>query len=188
MKTSKEIKLASLSFLKAFKDSKVNDLGGVFIPFSTLELYKRQHLLIIGMTLFGIISFYMLYNALFIDAIYYWHIDLPVLLGFIWISIYFFIFSRISYNFFSNNKILKKILANPEQNPYGVLITEDYYFENTLGIFHIIPRENILSINYEERRKDKIYLELVIDIENEIEIQGITYKKEEFDIKEWVNR
>jgi hypothetical protein len=188
MKSRKESQLAAITFLRALKENTTEDLGGVFIPFSTLELYKRKHLLMTGIATFGFLSIYILYNALYIDAIYYWHIDLPVILGFLWISIYFLIFFRLLHNFWTNNKVLKKILTNPDESPYGVLITDDYYFENNIGIYHIIPRDNILRIDYEETRKSNIYLELLIDIGDNLEVQGITYKKEEFDMKEWINR
>ena len=78
---------------------------------------------------------------------------------------------------------IKKLLVTPNESPYGILITEEYYFENTPNTYHIISRDNIIRIDYEEERADdEIYLEVVLDIGKRLEVRGLSYKKEEFDL------
>ncbi len=116
MKSRKEVQLAAITFLRLLKDNNTEDLKGVFIPFSTSELYKKKNWLMAGIAIFSFLSVYMLYNAIVIDAVYYWHIDLPVIIGLLWISFYFIILFIFVYKFWLNNKLLKEyqiILMKP---------------------------------------------------------------------------
>ena len=80
------------------------------------------------------------------------------------------------------------VLNNPYKSSFGVLLTDDYYFERLPGYYHIIPKANIVRIDYEEQRDNgEIYLELLLDLNEEYEIRGIIYRPEEYDFKEWLN-
>jgi len=79
-------------------------------------------------------------------------------------------------------------LTDKDTFSYGTILTEDYYFEYTLNNYHIIPRANIIRIDYEETRpNDEIYVELLIDIFDSIQVRSIVYNPTTFDLKAWVN-
>lgn len=187
MKTAKEIKLAARNFLRIFKNNEAYLQDGTFIPFSPHDYFKQQQLILTGAVLFGIIGLYLAYNAFWVDAVYYWHIDLPVIIGTVMILIYFVIFLRLTYKYYQFNQVTKVYFKEPNKCPFGILITDDYYFENTPGTFHIIARDNIVKIDYEEQRKDGYYLELLIEEDEDYILQGISYKPNEYDIKAWVH-
>ncbi|BDS12917.1 hypothetical protein [Aureispira anguillae] len=187
MKTPKEIQLATLTFLRAFKDQKASELEGTFIPFDPVFLYKQYQVYLGGTILFTVLFLFLLYNAWFIDAIYYWHIDFPVILGFLVIGFFLVVSIVLANKTIKTNREIQFVLKNPNKAPYGVLITEEYYFENAPNAHHIIPRENIIKIDYEELNpNNEIYLELLLDTGNHYEVRGITYKAEEYDLKSWI--
>ena len=186
MKTPKEIQLAAITFLRAFQDYKANELEGDFIAYSPLFLYKQYQYYLGGAILFGLLFLYLFYNAVFVDAVYYWHVDLPVVMGFVIIFVFLLIFTILLQKFLKTDKIIKTFLANPDQSPYGVIITEEYYFENNPNEYHIISRSNIIRIDYEEETEKEIYLEIILDTGKAIEVRGIRYQKDEFDVKNWI--
>lgn len=187
MKTYKEIQLAAQDFIRAFQSKDTSKFNGTFIPFDIGKLYKKQQLYLAATLLCLFIFLYLLYNALFIDAIYYWHIDFPVILGFITISIFVSLSARFAWRYYFFNKTIQSLLSNPEQRIYGTLITDQYYFEYTPDNYHIIARENIIRIDYAETRNDgQHYLEILLDMEKHIENRGLLYKAEEYDLKAWI--
>lgn len=186
MKTKKEIQLAALTFSRAFETNQASNLEGTFIPFKLTYLYK-EHQFYLGMsTLFGILFCYLAYNAWFTDAVYYWHIDVPVIIGISVITLFLICFLFLANRYLQVDRYLKNALEHPDASPYGIIITEDYYFENTPSNFHIISRGNIVRIDYEEQKKQGIYLELLLDMGSHYEVRGVTYDKSEFDFKAWV--
>lgn len=186
MKTKKEIQLAALTFSRAFKTSQVSDLDGTFIPFKLTHLYKEHQFYLRTSIIFGLLFCYLSYNAWFRDAVYYWHIDGPVVLGVSVIFLFFICFLFLISRYIQIGQDLKRALDRPEASPYGVLITEDYYFENSPSNFHIISRDNIIRIDHEEEKNQEIYLELLLDMGEHYEVRGVTYNESDFDFKAWV--
>jgi hypothetical protein len=186
MKTKKEIQLASLTFARAFKTSQASDLDGTFIPFKLTHLYKEHQFYLRTSILFGLLFCYLSYNAWFRDAVYYWHIDGPVILGVSVIVLFFICFIFLISQYIQIGQHLKDALEQPNTSPYGVLITEDYYFEHNPRNFHIIPRDNIVWVDHEEEKDQEIYLELLLDMGTHYEIRGVTYNESDFDFKAWI--
>jgi hypothetical protein len=187
MKTPKEIQLAAITFLRAFKNKEAKQLKGTFIAFNPIELYKRHQQYLKGAVVSGLLFIYLLYNAAIVDSVYYWHVDIPVVLGLIVVFFFFIISSVLTKKYLEMDKAIKALLVNSGQSPYGILITDEYYFENTPSAYHIIARKNIIRIDYEEKKADgQIYLEVVLELEDRFEVRGLIYKKEEFDLKTWV--
>jgi uncharacterized integral membrane protein len=187
MKTKKEIQLAKQDFLKIFREKKYAEIPHeIFIPYDPYNHYTSQKWSIVGGLTSTIIFIYLLYNALIVDSIYYWHIDLPVIVGLLVVSI----FSVFAFFFFVRyrqlDKILKDFIANPELSNYGSILTKEYYFELTPEAYHIIPQENILRVDYEEvRSEEEVYLELLIESADQIEVRGVVYNPKEIDLKKW---
>lgn len=188
MKTKKEIQLAALTFSRAFKASQVSDLDGTFIPFKLTHLYKEHQFYLRTSILFGLLFCYLSYNAWFRDAVYYWHIDGPVILGVSVIVLFFICFLFLISRYIQIGQELKKALDQPDASPYGILITKEYYFENNPSNFHIISRDNIVRIDHEEEKNQEIYLELLLDMGEHYEVRGITYKRSDFDLKSWITQ
>lgn len=187
MKTAKEIQLAAFTFLRAFEQNKAHELDGKFIAASPAILYQQHQYYLLGTIIFSILFIYLSYNALVVDEIYYWHIDLPVVVGILVVFLFLIIGAFLFTKYLNLHQVIKKYLENPQQTPYGVIITDEYYFENTPDAYHIIPKSNVIRIDYEEIRDNgEIYLELVLDVGEQIEIRGIIYRESEFDIKKWI--
>ena len=129
MKTAKEINLAKSMFLDAFNEFNADKLKGVFIPISLIEINKQNRLNLNGSICFGILFLYLFYNAIYLDSIFYWHIDFPVIMGLITISIFLLIYIRLTYKYLHIKKILNLLAQNPKKNPFGVLLTDEFYFE-----------------------------------------------------------
>lgn len=186
MKTKKEIQLAALTFSRAFKTSQASDLDGTFIPFKLTHLYKEHQFYLGTSILFGVLSCYLSYHAWFIDSVYYWHIDFPVIIGLSIILLFFTCFAYLTNKYIQIGQNLKNALEQPDASPYGILITEDYYFEHNPSNFHIIPKDNIVRIDHEEETDQAIYLELLLDMGGHYEIRGVTYNESDFDFKAWM--
>jgi hypothetical protein len=186
MKTKKEIQLAALTFSRAFKTSQVSDLEGTFIPFKLTHLYKEHQFYLGTSILFGVLFVYLSYHAWFTDAVYYWHIDGPVIIGVSIIALFFICFLFLINRYIQVGRYLKIALEKPDASPYGVLITKDYYFEHSPSDFHIIPRDNIVRIDHEEEKNQETYLELLLDMGDHYEVRGITYNESDFDFKTWI--
>jgi len=187
MKTPKEIQLAAITFLRAFKNNEAHELKGTFISFNPIELYQRHQLYLKGAVISGLLFLYLLYNAIIVDSVYYWHIDMPVIMGLIVVFFFLIISAVLIKRYRQMDKAIKALLVNPKQSPYGIVITDEYYFENVPNAYHIIPRNNIVRIDYEEKRANgEIYLEVVLELEDRFEVRGLTYKEEEFDLRTWI--
>ena len=186
MKTKKEIQLAALTFSRAFKTSQVSDLEGTFIPFKLTHLYKEHQFYLGTSILFGALFAYLSYHAWFTDAVYYWHIDGPVIIGVSIIVLFFICFLFLINRYIQVGRYLKIALEKPDASPYGVLITKDYYFEHSPSDFHIIPRDNIVRIDHEEEKNQETYLELLLDMGDHYEVRGVTYNESDFDFKTWI--
>lgn len=186
MKTDKEIQLATQTFLHAFDKNEFSELGGTFIPFNSVQIYKQHQFYLVSAISFGLLFCFLSYNAWYIDAIYYWHIDLPVVIGILVITLFLLLFLFSINQYIKISKTLQLLLQNPNEKCYGVLITDDYYFEKSPNEYHIIPRANIVKVDYEETNKDSIYLELLLDLGNHYKIKGLTYKETEYDIRSWI--
>jgi len=188
MKTKKEIQLAALAFSRAFKNNQTSDLNGIFIPLKPNHLYKEYQFYLIISIFFGLLFSYLSYHVWFTDAIYYWYVDGSLIIGIAIISLFLIFFLYLIKQYLQTSRYLKKALEQPEESPYGVLITKDYYFENSPDSFHIIPRDNIVHIDHEEVRNQEIYLELLLDIGGHYEVRGISYYEAEFDFKAWITK
>ena len=186
MKTKKEIQLAALTFVRAFKTSQPSDLDGIFIPFKLTHLYKEHQFYLGASILFGALFSYISYHAWFTDAVYYPQIDGSVIIGLSIIAFFFSCFLFLLNRYIQIGQDLKNALEKPKTSPYGVLITDDYYFEHSPSNFHIIPRDNIVRIEHEEEKNQEIYLELLLDMGGHYEIRGVTYQESEFDFKAWL--
>lgn len=186
MKTKKEIQLAAFTFSRAFRTNQVSDLDGTFIPLKLTHLYKEHQFYLRTSILFGLLFCYLAYNAWFRDAVYYWHIDGPVILGVSVIVLFLICFLFLITQYFQTGQYLKQALEQPNSSPYGVLITDDYYYENSPSNFHIISRDNIVRIDHEEEKNQEIYLELLLDMGGHYEIRGVTYNESDFDFKAWM--
>lgn len=190
MKTKKEIQLARQDFLKAFREKNYTNVPHqAFVPYNPEVHYTNQKWALVGGLTSIIIFIYLLYNALVIDSIYYWHVDLPVIVGLCVVSI----FSILAFFFFVRyrqlDEILKSFIQNPDISQYGSLLTSEYYFELTPEAYHIIPKENILRIDYEEvRSEEEVYIELLIESADQIEVRGVVYNPKEVDLKKWVEK
>lgn len=187
MKTKKEIQLATLTFSRAFKTQKASSLEGVYIPFNPSYLYKEHQFYLGSSITFGVLFTYLAYHAWFTDAVYYWHIDGPVIIGISIIVLFLVCFLFLFNKYLEIGNHLKTILETPDESPYGIIITDEYYFENTPKEFHIIPKENIVRIDHEETIKEhEVYVELLLDMGDHYELRGVTYNESQFDFKAWV--
>ena len=188
MKNNKEIQLATKNFLKAFREGNVSEIEkSTFVPYSPMLHYSNQKWALVGALTSIIIFFYLAYGALVVDSIHYWHIDLPVIVGLLVV----FIFSILAFFFikryFLLDEILKNYIANPDQSRYGVVLTPDYFFELTPDAYHIIAKENIIRLDYEEiRSEEETYIELLIEMQDAIEARGVLYNPKDFDLKQWL--
>lgn len=187
LKTTKEIQLAALTFRKAFRQGKADTLEGTFIPSSPSILYQQHQYYLIGSIFFGLLFLYLFYNIWYVDAVYYWHVDVPVIIGLIIVFAFLIASIYCLYSYLTLSNSIKLFLEQPNQNIYGAIITEEYYFENTPTVYHIIPRANIIRIDYEELQpNNEIYLEILLDMEDHIEVRGLFYLASKFDIKAWI--
>jgi hypothetical protein len=186
MKSPKEIKLAALNFMRISSNYEMDQQEGLFIPFAPKDYLKEQRTLLLAALSFGIIGLYLAINALHVDAVYYWHIDIVVIVGLLTISIYFVLFFKLLSSYLTFNKVLKEFDKDPKKCPFGVLITPQYYFENTPKSYHIVARENIVKIDYEENKNEGYYLELLIDNGEDYTLQGFHFDPSVFDLKAWV--
>lgn len=188
LKTKKEIQLAAYNFRKVFVEGKASTLEGHFIPSNASILYKQHQSYLIGAILFSCLFIYLFYNAVFVDAVYYWHVDLPVVIGLLIVFLFGGAALVCIYQYISLSKSIQLFLEQPNQIIYGVIITDEYYFENTPTVYHIIPKANIIRIDHEEMKpNNEIYLEFLLDMGEHIEVRGIFYKPTDFDLKSWVS-
>jgi len=86
---------------------------------------------------------------------------------------------------FKKKKIAKEL--EEKNHHYGVLVTDDYYFENLPSLYQTIPKENILTFSYAETLKDgKEYVEFLLEVEGTIFTKGLVYDPSKFKPQEWV--
>jgi len=188
MKSNKEIQLASKRFLRAFREQRVHEIpNSTFVPHNPASFYANQKWTLFSGSLSLFLFFLLSYNAIAIDAVYYWHIDTPVILGLATISIFLFIGLYQINKFREMDKVMKLFLIDPQQVSYGVIITDEYYFEKAPDAYHIIAKSNIIGLDYEEEYPNgEMYLELLVEEEKGIEVRGVIYNPQHFDLKAWL--
>ncbi len=188
MKSSKEIQLASKDFLKAFRENKIDTLDKcIFIPRNVATAYQTQKWALLGGLVSTIIFLVLFYICFVLDSVYYFTLAPPVIVGLIVVLMFPLFALGFAKRYFKINNELSNFIQNPHQNNFGVLLTKDYYFERSPKDYHIIARDNIIRIDYEEKRSEQeLYLELLIESKNAIEIRGIVYNPNVFDFKSWI--
>lgn len=189
LKTAKEAQRASFEYLRAFENQTIGQIDGTFIPSNPIELHQYLQRYLWAAIVFGLVAGFLSIQAFTVDAIHYWHVDPYVVVGVSIIVAFWGVFAWCLRQYFRYNQWLRTALSNPNQYPYGVLITEDYYFERKPQTYHIIPRANIVRIDYEEaRNKGEHYMELLLEWEDRYEVRGILYQPEVYDFKNWINQ
>lgn len=185
MKTPKEVQLATHDFLKAFQHNSIDTLDGTFIPINKNILYKKsRYNLALGL-ITSSISLLLLYQVFWIEY------DLPIYI-YIITSIAVLVLLALSaiplIQYRQTQQYVEKLLNDDDTLNYGVLLTDEYYFEYTIDDYHIIPKANIICIDYEEERSNnEIYIELLVDIFDSIQVRSIVYNPAVFDLKAWIN-
>lgn len=184
MKTGKQVKIAEIEFLKAFKEDKIEDLGGTFYPFMPNMQQEIRNAFIVT-AIFLVLFIFLFYSTMYQDAVHYWHFDRNVFIG-IAIVIIFFGGSIVSLIIaLRKQKIAKKI--EEKNHYYGVLITDEYYFEHLPDVYQTIPKANILTFSYaQELKEGKKYLEFLVEIDGETKTKGLVYDPQTFNPQEWV--
>ncbi|MGH1336778.1 MAG: hypothetical protein ACRBFS_11685 [Aureispira sp.] len=187
IKSKKEIQLAALTYSRALEQQKVEDIEGQFFAADTGFLYKKQQQALAYCLAMTSLCIFMLVYIIVTEANYYAQLDSLVLacclfwLSLVGISAWLF------KQYLTGSQHLQMVLNNPNKSSFGVLLTKDYYFECLPGHYHIIPKANIIRIDYEQQRENgEIYLELLLDLEEQYEVRGILYRPEEYDLKKWI--
>lgn len=187
MKNNKEIQLAEKDFLKAARLHQLSAFeNATFIPYNPVIHYNNQKWALLGAATCATVFLYLLYNALAIDSIYYWQIDLPVVVGLMVISVFSILSIGFLLRYRQLDHIIDAYMKNPKETYYGALLTPEYYFERTPEAYHIIAKANIIRIDYEEQRSpEETYVELLIDRDDTIETRGVIYNPQVVDFKSW---
>ncbi|MCP4441890.1 MAG: hypothetical protein GY810_23530 [Aureispira sp.] len=184
MKTSKEIKVAEFQFIKAFKKDQIDSLGGTFYPFMPKIQEEIRNAFIVTAIFFGLFAF-LFYSTMYQDAVHYWHFDINVFIA-IAIVVIFLGGGFVSLLIGLRKKRIAKEL-DEKNHHYGVVVTDEYYFENLPSMYQTIPKDNILAFSYAETLKDgREYVEFLLEVEGSIVTKGLVYNPEEFKPQEWV--
>ncbi|MFK7797432.1 MAG: hypothetical protein AB8E82_08255 [Aureispira sp.] len=188
LKSNKEVQQAALTFSRNLEQQNLESIEGQFFPADTGILYKKQQRTLAYCFGMGVLCLFIFLYVLLIEFNYYAQLDrLVIACTLFWgvlVAITVWLFNQYS----KDSKLLQMALDNPRKSTFGVLITPDYYFEHLPNYYHIIPKSNIIRIDYEEKRDNgEVYLELLIDMDDQLDIRGILYRPEEYELKEWIN-
>lgn len=187
LKTTKESQKAAIDFLYSFDNQEIEQLNGHFIPANPIVLHRHVQRYLCASIGIGLITAFLIYQAAAIDAIHYWHVDFNVLVGIVVLMGFGVLFVWCFRQYWSYNRLLQETLMDPQQHIYGTLVTDEYFFERTPTQYHIIPRANIVRIDYEEERaKGEYYLELLLEWDEGYEVRGIIYDPANYDLRTWV--
>lgn len=187
LKTTKEAQGVALTYLHAFENQAIDTINGTFFPAPPLKLHQYTQRYLWAAIVTGGITLLLSLQVIIVDAIHYWSINMNVIMGVLvilgfWVAWGWYIRQYLKYT-----NLLKIALVQPQNYPYGVVITDTYYFERHPTTFHIIPRSNIVRIDYEEPRPNgELYLELLLEWEDHYENRGIFYHPNEFDLRRWI--
>ena len=189
LKTAKETQLAAMEFIRAFENQTLEQFEGEFFPTTPLVIHQyKQRYLWISMV-FGFLAGFLTLQAFSTDAIHYWHVDPYVIIGVSVLVGFWILFGWCLQQYWRYNQFFSRALSEPEQLPFGIFITEEYFFEHQPFGQHIIPRANIVRIDYEEvRNNGEHYLELLLEWDNHYEHRGLLYHPEEYDLHRWVTQ
>lgn len=184
MKTAKQIKIAEVEFLRAFKEDKIEALGGTFYPF-TPDMQREVRNAFAVTAIFWLLFIFLFYSTLYQDAVHYWHFDRNVFIG-IAIVVIFLGGGIVSLVIaLRKKKIAQKI--EEKNHYYGVVITDEYYFENLPDVYQIISKANILTFSYAQDLKNgEKYLEFLVEVEGKVVTKGLVYDPQTFNPQEWV--
>lgn len=187
LKTTKEAHGVALTYLHAFDNQSIDTINGTFFPAAPLELHQYTQRYLWAAVVMGGVALLLSVQAITVDAIHYWHVDVNVIVGVLVILGFWGVGGWWLRQYLRYTNLLKIALVRPQNYPYGVVITDTYYFERRPTAFHIIPRSNIVRIDYEEIFPNgELYLELLLEWENCYESRGIFYHPDEFDLRQWI--
>jgi hypothetical protein len=187
-KSNKEVQKAALTFIRILEQHNLASIEGKFFPADAGILYKKQQRTLTYCLAMGALCLFLFLYVLLVEFNYYAQLDpLVIACSLFWgvlVFITFWLFNQYS----KDSKLLQMALDNPQKSTFGVLITEDYYFEHLPNYYHIIPKSNIIRIDYEEKRANgEVYIELLVDVDDHLEVRGILYRPEEYELKDWIN-
>lgn len=187
IKSQKEIQLAAMTYLRAFVKQRVESVDGHFFPADPSFLYKKQQRTLAYFLGMAALSLFVILYTLLTEVNFYAQLD-PLVAACVGLWLFLIgITAWLFKQYRAGSRHLEMVLNDPKKASFGVLITEEYYFERLPDYFHIIPKANIVRIDYEETRDNgEQYLELLLDLGEEYEIRGILYRPEEYDIKAWL--
>lgn len=188
LKSKKEVQQAALTFSRILEQHNLASIEGKFFPADTGILYKKQQRTLAYCLAMGGLCLFLFLYVLFVEFNYYAQLDSLVIACSLFWGVLVLITAWLFNQYSKDSKLLQMALDNPQKSTFGVLITPEYYFEHLPNYYHIIPKSNILRIDYEEKRDNgEVYLELILDIDDHLEIRGILYRPAEYELKEWIN-
>lgn len=189
IKSKKEIQLAAFTFLRALEQQEISTIEGQFFPVDPNCLYQKHQYTLGCCLIMGALCLFLPFIGIREEISYYDQQNFLIIIFTVgWLSLVG-IFAWSLQQYLKTRRHLKTALNNPQSSSFGVLITEEYYFERSTDHYHIIPKANIVRIDYEEQRNNgETYLELLLDLEEVYEIRGILYRPEEYDIKSWIGQ
>lgn len=186
-KTKKEIQLAALTYWRAFEQQQLDTIKGDFFPADTGFLYKKQQRALGYFLAMASLCIFILLYVWVIESNYYAQLDPLVAACVAFWLLLVALTAWLFKQYLTGSRHLQMALNNPQQSSFGVLLTEEYYFERLPNFYHIIPKANVVRIDYEEEHDNgEIYLELLLDLEEQYEIRGILYHPKEYDMKAWL--
>jgi hypothetical protein len=187
MKSNKEIRLAALTFLRLLDQQKVAQIEGTFLPTDANYLYQNQQRSLAYCLGMSAVCLFIFIYTLLMETNYYAQMDAVGIASLVFWATLVGVTVLLLRQYFKHSQHLKEVLKNPRQSKYGIVITDEYYFERLPDHYHIIPKSNVVRIDYEEERKGRgIYLELLLELDDSYEVRGLLYHPDEYDIKAWL--
>ncbi len=189
LKSDKEIQLAAFNFLRTMERDQTASIEGVFIPADPSFLYQRQQRNLLYFLGMAALCLYIFFYTMITEANYYAQLDplVIVCLG-LWILL-ILITLWLLRQYIKHGRQLQLVLQNPQSAAYGVILTDEYYFERLPDSYHIISKANIVRIDFEEpRKRGKMYLELLLEMDDHYQVRGLLYSPKEYDIKAWLEQ
>lgn len=181
------MQLAALTYWRALEQQQAATVEGKFFPVDTGFLYKKQQQALGYFLAMASLCIFIFLYILVIESNYYAQFDPLVAACFVFWLILVSLSAWLFKQYWVGSHHLQMALKTPQKSSFGVLLTEEYYFERLPNYYHIIPKANVVRIDYEEERDNgEVYLELLLDIEEQYEIRGIIYHPEEYDFKAWL--
>ena len=162
------------------------DTTSVFIPYNLDYLVKERLRYLITAFLIILLFVYLISYAIIVDAFYYWHVDIYVVIGIFTIALFLFI-GVFLLKHTINKHLLIRSIQQMNEPIFGIYLIDHLLLEIRHKDFIYFHRDQIQEIILCEKKGNDTYIELLILKDNRTKVIGFKTDQTDFDLVGWIN-